>query len=104
MLLNEYTNRWSRLMRIMRDPQIRKVSSNIFFRLQFIQYDRERNRRRHGEGSSPASLLIRRIDKKMRNKLTLIQRKGDKEFKYKINDLSLKVFLIFLNFDRRRER
>lgn len=34
---------------------------------------------RHGEGPSPANLLARLIDKGMRNKLTLIQRRSDKE-------------------------
>lgn len=41
---------------------------------------RERNRRRHGEILVPAMLLINRLDKNMRNKFTVIQRKGDKEY------------------------
>ena len=38
---------------------------------------RERNRRRHGEASAPAELLIKLLDQNMRNTFTLIQRKGD---------------------------
>ena len=41
---------------------------------------REKNRRRHGEALCPATLLIRRIDKNMRNKFTVIQRGGDKSY------------------------
>ena len=40
---------------------------------------RERNRRRHGEAEAPAGLLIKLLDKNMRNRLTLVQRGGDKE-------------------------
>lgn len=40
----------------------------------------ERNRRRHGEDPSPSMLLIKRIDKEMRNKFTIIRRKGDKDY------------------------
>lgn len=38
---------------------------------------REKNRRRHGQDASPIALLIKLIDKNMRNKFTLVQRKGD---------------------------
>lgn len=81
--MDEYTDRWGRVMRIMRDPQIRKVKPFIIkYILQVAVHTiwRERNWRRHGEGPSPASFLIKMIDKSMRNKLTLIQRKGDKDF------------------------
>ncbi|CAN6993030.1 unnamed protein product [Brassica rapa subsp. trilocularis] len=41
---------------------------------------RERNRRRHGEPPSPAALLIKRLDKNLRNKFTVIRQKGDQEY------------------------
>ena len=40
----------------------------------------ERNRRRHGESPAPATLLIKKLDKNIRNKFTVIQRKGDEEY------------------------
>lgn len=40
----------------------------------------ERNRRRHGEKPSPVNLLINMLDKNMRNKFSIIRRKGDKIF------------------------
>ena len=56
-------------------------------RLRFSQCDicfntiwGERNKRRHGEVPSPSEVLIKRLDKNMRNKFSLIQRKGDKEY------------------------
>ena len=82
-LQHEYTDQWGALMRIMRNTHMRKVKSFVIrYVLQLAVHTiwRERNRRRHGEGPSPARLLIRMIDKGMRNKLTLIQRKGDAEF------------------------
>ena len=41
---------------------------------------RERNRRRHGEDSVPAVLLIQRLGKNMRNQFTVIRRRGGKEY------------------------
>lgn len=41
---------------------------------------KERNRRRHGKSYVPATLLVKRLDKNMRNKFRVIQRKGDKEY------------------------
>lgn len=40
----------------------------------------ERNRRRHGEKPAPAVLIVKKIDKEMRNKFTVIRRKGDKKY------------------------
>lgn len=40
---------------------------------------RERNQRRHEERSSPSEVLIKRPDKTMRNKFTVIRRRGYKD-------------------------
>ena len=40
----------------------------------------ERNRRRHGETPKPAELLIKWIDKVVRNKFSIIRKRGDKDF------------------------
>lgn len=39
----------------------------------------ERNQRRHEEISVPSEVLIKRLDKNMRNHFTILQRKGYKE-------------------------
>lgn len=41
---------------------------------------KEKNRRRHGETQFPETLLIRSLDKNMRNRFTTIQRGADKEY------------------------
>ena len=38
---------------------------------------REKNRRRHGEKELPNTLLIKTIDKNVRNRLSTIKRQGD---------------------------
>lgn len=42
---------------------------------------RERNRRRHGESSVPATILIKKLDKNMRNKFIVIQKKERRNMK-----------------------
>ncbi|KAL0680573.1 hypothetical protein Bca4012_047420 [Brassica carinata] len=41
---------------------------------------REKNKRRHGESVVTALVLIRRLDKAMRNQFTVICRRGDREY------------------------
>lgn len=75
--------RWEELMRIMRDRSRQKMQ--LFIIKYMFQADclydiwRERNRRRHGEPAAPATLLVKLLDKNMRNKLSLVQRRGDME-------------------------
>lgn len=81
-LLHKYTNQWERIMRIMIRPQGSKVKSFVIkYMFQFAIHTiwRERNRRRHGESPSPVNILASLIDKGMRNKLTIIQRRKDKD-------------------------
>ncbi|KAG2328628.1 hypothetical protein Bca52824_011356 [Brassica carinata] len=40
----------------------------------------ERNRRRHGELAVPAMVMIKRLDKNMKNQFTVIRRRGDREY------------------------
>ncbi|XP_056863967.1 uncharacterized protein LOC130511130 [Raphanus sativus] len=79
-LLDKTTVKWEELMRIMRDSSNGKMKQFIIkyvFQTSLYMIWRERNRRRHGEKASTTSLLIKLIDKNLRNKLTLVQRKGD---------------------------
>lgn len=79
-LLDKTTVKWEELMRIMRDSSNGKMKQFIIkyvFQTSVYMIWRERNRRRHGEKASTTSLLIKLIDKNLRNKLTLVQRKGD---------------------------
>lgn len=41
---------------------------------------REQNRRRHGEVAVPAEIMIKKLDKNMRNQFEVIQRRGDKDY------------------------
>ncbi|XP_018443707.1 uncharacterized protein LOC108815678 [Raphanus sativus] len=79
-LLDKLTVKWEELMRIMRDSSNGKMKQFIIkyaFQTSVYMIWRERNRRRHGEMASTTSLLIKLIDKNLRNKLTLVQREGD---------------------------
>ena len=81
-LLNKYTVSWEGIMKILRDTSMGKMKLFIIryvFQAAVYMIWRERNRRRHGEDASPNDLLIKLIDKNMRNKLTLVQRKGDRK-------------------------
>ena len=79
---SQYTAEWGRLLRLLtRDTGWSKVQT---FTIKYIFQSSlhtiwcERNRRRHGEDSCPVEFLIRRIDKNMRNKFTILRRRGDK--------------------------
>lgn len=81
-LLNKFTVSWEGIMKIMRDTSMGKMKLFIIkyvFQASVYMVWRERNRRRHGEDASPIALLIKLIDKNMRNKLTLVQRKRDRK-------------------------
>ena len=81
-LLNKYTVSWEEILRILRDTSRGKMKLFIVryvFQAAVYMIWRERNRRRHGEDASPIDLLIKLIDKNMRNKLTLVQRNGDRK-------------------------
>ena len=75
-----YTVRWEDLLRIMRDltrEKMRLFLIKYMFQAAVYMIWRERNRRRHGEAATPSILLENLLDKNMRNKLTIIQRRGD---------------------------
>lgn len=80
---DHYTNDWGSIIRLI----TRRVnwSKLELFVIQYVFQATvhtvwvERNRRRHNELSSPANLLVKRIDKTMRNKFTILQRRGDRE-------------------------
>ena len=79
----QYTSSWRGIIRLALDHSLGKIKLfTVRYGFQSAVYSiwRERNRRRHGETSSPVSLLIRMIDKNMRNKFSIIRKKGDKEF------------------------
>ena len=80
-LRGQFTVRWEEIKRLMRGSMGCKMQSFLvkyMFQATVYMLWRERNRQRHREATAPAELLIKLLDKNMRNKLTLIQRKGDK--------------------------
>ena len=82
LLRDKFTVSWEGLMRIMSDTRRRKMHLFLIkymFQATVYMIWRERNRSRHGEAEAPAWLLIKLLDKNMRNRLTLVQMGGDKE-------------------------
>lgn len=80
---NIFTSNWGSILRIALDQSHRKIRLFVIrYVLQSAVHTiwRERNRRRHGEASSPVMLLIKQIDKNMRNKFSIIRKKGDEDF------------------------
>ena len=68
---NQYTSRWDRLIELITGANWSKIQYFITkYILQSTVYAiwRERNRRKHGEGPRPTALLIKQIDKSLRNK------------------------------------
>lgn len=85
-LRDQYTTRWERLVHMITEGDSSWSKVKIFTVRYMLQSTvhmlwRERNKRRHGEPPSPEAVLIKRLDKNMRNMFTVIQRRGDKEYK-----------------------
>lgn len=81
---DQYTREWECLLNILSDG-LRWNKLSLFITRHLFQSAvhaiwGERNRRRHGEESLPSRMLIKRIDKKMRNKFTVIRRRGDIDY------------------------
>lgn len=74
---------WERIVWIASDGldwcRIRLFTLRYVFQATIHAIWRERNQRRHGETSSPSIVLVKKIDKTMRNKFTIARKKGDKE-------------------------
>lgn len=82
-LCDSFTTEWDELMRLVSNTnQSRTKLFVIRYMFQSVIHTiwRERNRRRHGEASSPAALLIKLLDKIMRNKFTVMRRKGRSDY------------------------
>lgn len=69
---NQYTMEWASIIRLVTEGS--HWSKVQMFMVRYILQStvhtiwRERNRRRHGEASTPLVLLVKRIDKNMRNR------------------------------------
>lgn len=81
-LENEFTVRWDELIVVCTRAGRPKVQSFIIryaFQLTVYSIWRERNKRRHGEPVIPHDLLMKMIEKSMRNRLYTIQKQGDSD-------------------------
>lgn len=67
------------IMKKSRSSKVKSFTIKYAFQLAVHTIWRERNRRRHGEGPSPATLLSQMLDKMMRNKFTILREKGVKD-------------------------
>lgn len=78
---SSYTNVWSEIIEILIDRNKEKKSLVcIRYAFQAVLYVvwRERNRVRHGDKVLPLSVMKRMIDKGIRNKISVLHRKGIK--------------------------
>ncbi|XP_013650778.1 uncharacterized protein LOC106355352 [Brassica napus] len=104
---NPYTDRWGRITRLKTDSSWGKVKLfTVRYALQLTVHTlwRERNKRRHGESAVTAPVLIKRLDKAMRNQFTVIRRRGDRDYEDAIGRLLASVavkFVVFLELLRR---
>lgn len=76
-----FTVVWSELTRLLIDEKqsvVRLFTIRYLLQATVHSIWMERNKRRHGEAASPPALLVKLIDKSMRKKFSIIQRKGDK--------------------------
>lgn len=80
---DQFSAEWERIVWIASDGldwcRIRLFTLRYVFQATIHAIWRERNQRRHGETSSPSIVLVKKIDKTMRNKFTIARKKGDKE-------------------------
>lgn len=83
-LKDQYTVNWDTLVSLITGDS-RWSKTQLFierYMLQSVVHTtwKERNRRRHEEGFVPVVLLIKRLDKNMRNQFTVIRRRGGKKY------------------------
>lgn len=83
-LRDQYSANWDILVSLLtgdsRWSKTKLFTARYMFQSAIHTIWRERNKRRHGEGSVPAVLLIQRLEKNMRNQFTVIRRRGGKEY------------------------
>ncbi|XP_018474005.2 uncharacterized protein LOC108845266 [Raphanus sativus] len=85
-LRDQYTTRWESLIQMISGgnsgwSKVKIFTVRYMFQSAIHMLWRERNGRRHGEPPSPVAVLIKRLDKNMRNIFLVIQRRGDCEYK-----------------------
>lgn len=84
-LRDQYSANWDILVSLLtgdsRWSKTKLFTARYMFQSAIHTIWRERNKRRHGEGSVPAVLLIQRLDKNMRNQFTVIRRRGERSMK-----------------------
>ncbi|XP_013594684.1 PREDICTED: uncharacterized protein LOC106302802 [Brassica oleracea var. oleracea] len=75
LLRNSYSTSSEAIIRLISGSMENKKRFCISYALQVAMYSlwRERNKRRHGEPSMPLPVMLKLIDKTIRNKLSLVQ-------------------------------
>lgn len=84
MLKDQHTRVWENLVNLISGPsswsKMKLYIARYMLQATVHAIWRERNRRRHGELAVPATVMIMRLDKNMRNQFTVIRRRGDKDY------------------------
>ena len=78
---NAYAYKWDEVTALISVPSREKMKRfclSYAFQITVYMLWRERNKRRHGESPMPQQVLVKLIDKAIRNKLSLVQMKGVK--------------------------
>ncbi|XP_013624976.1 PREDICTED: uncharacterized protein LOC106331202 [Brassica oleracea var. oleracea] len=82
-LLNDYTSVWSDILMLIKDERMEnKKKFCLSYVLQAAVHAlwRERNKIKHEEKPMPIEIVMKLLDKGMRNKLSLLRTKGAKGF------------------------
>lgn len=80
---NQYTANWSQILRLITRSDRNKIKAftvRYVFQTALHSIWRERNRRRHGEDAVPPALMVKMIDRTVRNKFSIMK-------KLRVNDM-----------------
>lgn len=80
---NQYTANWFQILRLITRSDRNKIKAftvRYVFQTALHSIWRERNRRRHGENAAPPALMVKMIDRTVRNKFSIMK-------KLRVNDM-----------------
>ncbi|XP_048598554.1 uncharacterized protein LOC125579098 [Brassica napus] len=84
---NAYAYKWdevTELISVSSRGKMKRFCLRYAFQITVYMLWRERNKRRHGESPMPQHVLVKMIDKAIRNKLSLVQMKGIKGMNFSL--------------------
>ncbi|RID49950.1 hypothetical protein BRARA_H00711 [Brassica rapa] len=80
---SQFTVEWESIIRLLKEgsnwSKVKLFVSRYILQSTVHAIWMERNRRKHNELPSPSVVLIKRLDKNMRNRFTTLRRRGEKD-------------------------